>query len=388
MDQNNSKAEKGPSITPMKKLFFAAVMIMILILSLEMISKVLYRVRISRYIKAALNNLFDPREGGAMELRYRPHHYLVYELNPDFRNKDGVRIHNRDGFRGREIEAVKASGTRRIFCLGGSTTYTSKVDNEELTYPRQLEKFLNSDADLGAFRYEVINGGVGGYTSAETLIQLIFKIMRYDPDIIVLYNGINDIFPRLWAPGPVEPDYGNYRKIWDFYMPGPFMLRLLRVSDLAKIIYIKTHGDLKTLDINNITAKWEWKGPDKTAEYLKKSPPDNYENNVRHMVHICRGRKVRLIFVTPADDIKDFNTWGQMSAAAGIALDQHRTIMKKLGMEFDIPVIDFSRYYSGKKKYFADSVHVNSEGAKEKARYIYLNMKQYLTGRNIRPGKI
>ena len=47
---------------------------------------------------------------------------------------------------------------------------------------------------------EVINGGVGGYSSYQTLMNIQFRVLPLNPDLIVIYQGYNDIHTRFVYP--------------------------------------------------------------------------------------------------------------------------------------------------------------------------------------------
>src|SRR5690606_5902302 len=66
-------------------------------------------------------------------VRFRPHHYLGYTLQPGYRR--GKTSHNSLGYRGPEVAIPKPSGVFRIAILGGSTTYTEFVRDDEKTFP-------------------------------------------------------------------------------------------------------------------------------------------------------------------------------------------------------------------------------------------------------------
>ncbi|MFQ5913809.1 MAG: hypothetical protein ACE5JS_11555 [Nitrospinota bacterium] len=108
----------------------------------------------------------------------------VYEHNSpygDFRAT--VRV-NREGFRGKEIQARKPAGRFRIFFLGDSFTFGLGVSDGE-TFAARLETLLNAQAGTGR-RFEVINGGVPGYNLAHYYLVLKHRVFRYDPDLILL----------------------------------------------------------------------------------------------------------------------------------------------------------------------------------------------------------
>mgnify|MGYP001196709339 CR=1 FL=1 len=97
---------------------------------------------------------------------------------------------NSEGFRGDEFLKEKSANSYRIFIVGGSTTLSSETSNVT-TIPSILQKMLeieNPDKEI-----QVINAGISG-GNTETAIELInSKIINYDPDLIIMYDGWNDL---------------------------------------------------------------------------------------------------------------------------------------------------------------------------------------------------
>lgn len=99
---------------------------------------------------------------------------------------------NNLGFRGRDFTAAKPAGTIRVICVGGSTTIGSNAGNDSFTYPFILEELLRQ-AFPGANKIEVINAGVFGYHSWHSMLRVDNEFDRYDPDVYVFMDGLNDV---------------------------------------------------------------------------------------------------------------------------------------------------------------------------------------------------
>ena len=93
-----------------------------------------------------------------------------------------------------------------------ASTYTIAVEDNEKTFPYQLEKILREDYDYP--NIEVINAGVGGYNSWESLINLQFRVLDIDPDLIIVYHGTNDVHTRLVLPDAYKGDNSGRRQQW------------------------------------------------------------------------------------------------------------------------------------------------------------------------------
>ena len=96
---------------------------------------------------------------------------------------------NTEGFRSPEFEKEKAENTYRIFTIGGSTTFsTGVIDNQ--TYPAYLQR-LYDKADLG-FNVEVINAGWPGDWSVTETELIKERLLAFDPDLFIVLDGWND----------------------------------------------------------------------------------------------------------------------------------------------------------------------------------------------------
>ena len=104
-------------------------------------------------------------------------------------NVDTINI-NSLGFRGDEFSKIKPDRTYRIFMLGSSPMFGYGATSDETTIPGFLQKkFETTDSD---FKVEVINAGSSGaYSKTETL-YVKHKLLDFDPDLIIVYDGWND----------------------------------------------------------------------------------------------------------------------------------------------------------------------------------------------------
>ena len=111
------------------------------------------------------------------------------EMIPN-QNVDSITI-NSLGFRGVEFSAEKPSDTYRIFMIGGSTMFGVGATSDKTTIPGHLQHILN-EKDFG-FNIEVINSGIQGASSSTELNLIKQKLVRFSPDLIIIYDGWNDL---------------------------------------------------------------------------------------------------------------------------------------------------------------------------------------------------
>ena len=115
--------------------------------------------------------------------------------------KESVQL-NSHGFRGPEITKEKPANTYRIFAVGGSTTHGLALVTDNETWSYYLQKKFDKK-DFG-FDIEVINAGMSAATS-KTEVQLVKdKLIDFSPDLIVVFDGIND---AAWVANPNHPDW-------------------------------------------------------------------------------------------------------------------------------------------------------------------------------------
>jgi lysophospholipase L1-like esterase len=95
---------------------------------------------------------------------------------------------NSYGYRTHEFEVPKPDGTVRIICIGGSTTVAGRTNDE--TYPALLEARLRDR--FPGLPVEVLDLGVSAVTT-EYWYDRRDEVFGYEPDLIVQYQGINDI---------------------------------------------------------------------------------------------------------------------------------------------------------------------------------------------------
>jgi lysophospholipase L1-like esterase len=126
---------------------------------------------------------------------------------------------NEDGFRipapGYKLPKSKPARQLRIAVLGGSLTQLASTF--DATMPGALKLLLQR-------RYpgrdiEVINAGIQSSVSRQSVVQLVTTVVDYHPDIVILYDGGNDIgLPFTYESRPNFPyNFQTMEEAWDTY---------------------------------------------------------------------------------------------------------------------------------------------------------------------------
>jgi len=286
---------------------------------------------------------------------YQPHPYLLYELNPDWRSRCGKSRHNPDGFRGRPIQAEKSGGKVRIVCMGESSTYCTGIIKDEDTYPARLEHHLQ----LAGISVEIINAGVGGYTSLENLMRYHFKIRCLQPDLVVYYFTHNDVHPRRFPA--LSLDYREYSQSWfEPHNAGLGLGWLGRRIALSK-------GD-----IGKIVRRYSEYSGRRHAANVEANPPLAFRQNILALARMAHADGVQVLIALPnyhsAEEAAQ--GWQEVKNPAWRAVWEHRTLVVKMAKAEGFNWFDFSSripYPKNDKEFpsefYLDGVHFNESGA-------------------------
>lgn len=301
--------------------------------------------------------------------KFTAHHYLSYVLTPNYKSADGNDSYNSRGFRGPEIKIPKPSEMYRIVILGGSSAFDSSVKDWKNDSARVLEgelrKLYNTD------NIEVINGATPGWNSWEDLINFEFRVLDLEPDLILIYEGVNDVHARLVTPSSYRGDNSGRRMVWDKKPCNLLCLKIVQrlagtEPEFSSTDAKKTYSPTPDNHYNQIF---------KTTplEALGQNLPIYYERNLKNLIAIARANNVNSLIVTWAysDQMGDYID----SDVYKLGITEVNDVMRKVAKSLEIPIYDFSNEMPKDKKYWADGRHNNEEGTYLKgtlfARYIF-----------------
>jgi lysophospholipase L1-like esterase len=277
--------------------------------------------------------------------------YLEYGLSAEYPG------HNHLGYRGETIEVPKPLGVYRIVVLGGSATYGTTAPYDE-AYPYYLQQVLREE--YGYLNVEVVNGGVAGYTSWHTLVDLAFRVTELQPDLVLLYNGLNDIAAREMSPDCYSgetPYLGlnpNRTLRAQLGERSPFVLYRLFATYFR---WTPPPGDPHGLSVYSpIGCDY---GTGDVAANVAANPPTFFERNMREMIAITQVNDIRIMLSTVAYDQDSSETEAYWRAA----MAQHNDITTALATEFPgVLYYDYAAVAENGADYWNDFMHRNAEG--------------------------
>ncbi len=295
--------------------------------------------------------IYSRAEIEAREDSQIPLPFVEYGLSPDFPGQNTL------GYRGDEIQVPKPDGVYRIVVLGNSTTYGTFVPYNQ-TFPYDLQTVLRDDYHHQ--NLEVVNGGVPGYTSWNTFVSLALRVTELQPDLVIVYEGGNDVLPR-----EVPPDC--------YSAPSPFLgldpRRQLRaqpgeLSPSALYRFIAANlgwtPDAEQLENGTITSRVGCSSADKAAydDYLAANAPTYFERNLRDMIGVADANGIRLMFLSWAYELAD----PEFTDAQRAAVSQHNAITARVAQENGALYLDYAAIAPTEKRFWNDNTHLTAEG--------------------------
>jgi len=324
--------------------------------------------------------------------QYQPHRYLGYYPTPNWSKEEN--LHNSLGFRGEEIEAKKSDEEFRIVCIGGSTTYTTGVQDYKKSYPYLLQKELNQ---LGFKHVKVINSGVGNWSSWESLINFQLRLLDLDPDLLVVYHATNDIQARIvWPPEAYVGDntarrknaFGDLAPGWkDSFLEGSNILRILSIlleKKTSNIALEKLDPSpstyflplfIKQLEEDIYPSGIFTEVP--VATMIETNRPIYFKRNLENLVDLALINEINVVMST-FKHCAQFENEFSSSPEYALAYAEHNNIIKEIARSKKIPCLEFDKEFPDSKDLFKDGRHVNERGSALKAQIFGRFIGNYL----------
>lgn len=233
-----------------------------------------------------------------------------------------------DHFNDQAFPKIRQKNTYRIFTVGGSTTQGRPFDHK-VSFGGWLQAFLD-EAEPGR-NWEVINAGGSSYASYR-VAKLMQELVQYQPDLFIVYSGHNEFLE--------ERSYGGLANLPPWAIDVNSMLNGTRVYSGMKRLYDSWRPD----SMQQARKRYEVSGEvDTILKYtygptsyhrddeLQKQIVSHYHLNLERMVLLARDTGAEIIFVTPADNLKDFSPFKSehTEGVSGAAVDRFNRSFEK-----------------------------------------------------------
>ena len=151
-----------------------------------------------------------------------------------------------------------------------------------------------------ACRIEVLNAGVPGWTSSETLINFRLRILKLYPDVIVIIDGRNDVFPQL---------FNNYRDDYSHFRVSDYQFRnsnyahklLFRASHLFMLIATGRGGlfGFSWAKENPVYGSIQYSNQPTVDDLLRNmadvTRTNGFRSNLRQVVRLAKGDRKSVV---------------------------------------------------------------------------------------------
>ena len=173
-----------------KQVTLGIIGVTILLLAIEIIANVWWATQIHcEFEQNEIFQNFDEVEKRQLCLDFYNLKISGDEIIPN-QSTNSITI-NSLGFRGTEFSVIKPSDMYRIFMVGGSTMFGAGATSDETTIPGYVQQFLNENNPK--FDVDVINAGIQGADSNTELKLIEQKLIKFSPDLTIIYDGWNDL---------------------------------------------------------------------------------------------------------------------------------------------------------------------------------------------------
>lgn len=242
------------------------------------------------------------------------------------------------GMRGAEITIPKPAGVKRLLALGDSSIYGFGVPDDAV-FTQVLQRSLGPG-------FEGLNGGVGGYSSVQSLRFLRRNIAQLEPDVLLIGNLWSDntfdsfVDNELLKAAAIEPPRSTYALYKTFSKSALFRMLERVILGEKPITYRRIgvspgHG---------------------TRLGLRRVELNDYAKNLDELVRLGleHGAHALFIVLTNRDEMMD---------AAGLqpVWEPYRAAMRDTAARYGAPMLELAPIYratgQGAPALFWDSMH-------------------------------
>lgn len=311
--------------------------------------------------------------------RFASHPNLPYVLAPAFAD------HNDLGFRGASFTVQKPEGVRRLACIGASTTYGLDVTSLEAN-PAQLGTLLRETHG----KWEVINAGVPGWVSSETLVDLELRVLPLQPDVVVILQGRNEVFPQAY--NEFRADYTHYRRAgFSFAVSNYGHKELFGWSNLAMLACTLRGERLGWSERaeHPLYGGIVWENRPTTEQAIRNlEDPARLaplRSHLESMIELCRARGIRVVVCTMAfrsDKLAmdELEPDPKIGPALGAQVERNNAVAREVAQRLGATVAETARL-AEQPELFRDDCHMSPEGHRQFAEIVYKVLAPLLESR-------
>jgi hypothetical protein len=233
-----------------------------------------------------------------------------------------------------------------------------------------MEQYLNSKMEKNSVRFEVLNFGLQGYNSANSLVNFVLNVIDFSPDYVVFHHAWNDKMTsdrEHFRSANFRSDYTHVLK--SFSPPSPVDKLLIRMS----VIYRELRYAASPYEgWTYFAAAIHRERPEEALPPTRFQNPDNlqaYWRNVRTIIDVAKARGIVPVMTTQPHSTDPRIPRGGEAWFIDAANATMRNGVRN--GEQGVILVDLDKEMTGTKNdLFVDLGHLKREGIRLKARMI------------------
>jgi lysophospholipase L1-like esterase len=299
---------------------------------------------------------------------------------------------------GHMFSAEKPADEIRIATIGASTTANINLSYSE-NWPGVLGNLLQQA--LPNKKIRVLNAGVPGFDTAQSIGNLALRVMPLKPDIVIIYNAYNDL-KAIKKESNFKPDYSHYhKKPWGIYPKPNILIRGLNFS----MVYVRLRNKYREHKKITSTIKYEhnFLSGKTRLDYIPREALKTFDQHIRILISIAQSEGAQVVlssFATLHDshvsyrrvhtthELSEFQKTELFSIGYYIpaltidavfsGINQYNAVLKQAAIDKHTGWVDNAAMIPHEDKYFADRVHFSAEGAALMAKNLFPMVKNLL----------
>jgi lysophospholipase L1-like esterase len=294
---------------------------------------------------------------------------------------------NNYGHRGDRLDMPKPRGEFRIFMVGGSTTECFYLSDDE-AITAVLQRALQARTPGRVIR--VYNAGKSGDDSHDHLAMLAHRVVHLQPDLVIVFTGINDLSGAIFGRDFVSPTNADAK-------PLPRLSRTIRlwslatdtqmgrrIFDVARQFGIVGAAQILNQQVITLTTNIGSRAADRRAVPVSDARPatnlELYRRNMSAIVGVARLNHVPIVLMTQqttwGGTDPELERWQWMRLRRGVhykaehmraALERYNDVMRELARAWSVPLFETAAAVPPTLEWFYDDVHFSPAGASKAA---------------------
>jgi hypothetical protein len=263
---------------------------------------------------------------------------------------------NNFGFVGKDFSYTKPQGVIRIASVGASTTASG--------YPAMMEDYLNARLLARDRSFEVMNFGLGYYTSAHTMINFLLNVVDFSPDYVVIHQGWND-WHALAPESDFRGDYSHHLKA--FEPPRIIDRYIVRVSVIYRTLKFFLRGLPEWVFVESATRI----SRERPERMLNNRELATFQRNIETIIDIAMVRQIKVVLTTMPHTTDEYSE-SIVYIKARPYIKQYNEVMRAIAKKYEpLLFVDLNKLMTGKvNQHFVDVGHLDDDGKRIKAEHI------------------